>query len=153
MARKPRITAAASNGASNGASNVAGKIADTAKNAVAKADGPSPNPMTNLLIADLALRGGGQLLRQAIERTVLGAKFSPGKARIIVSGRSMFQTLLGTAVARIATRSVPGAILIGGGLLAKTLFDRREGQAEARAKGERQIAEQAKRGAQDKPLT
>ena len=137
MARKPRITAAASK----------------AKDAVAKADGPSPNPMTNLLLADLALRGGGQLLRHAVERTMLGAKFSPGKARNIVSGRSMFQTLLGTAVARIATRSVPGAILVGGGLLAKTLFDRREGKAAARAKGQQQIIQQAKRGAQDNPDT
>ena len=113
------------------------------------AEGPSPNPMTNLLIADLALRGGGQLLRHAVERTVLGAKFSPGKAKDIVAGRSMFQTLLGTAVARIATRSVPGAIVVGGGLLAKTLYDRRQDKRSERAKGQREIAAQAKRGAQD----
>ena len=120
-----------------------------AKAAAAKADGPSPNPMTNLLIADLALRGGGQLLRHVVERTVLGAKFSPAKAKNIIGGRTMFQTLLGTAAARIAMRSVPGAILVGGGLLAKTLFDRREDKRSARAKGQRQITAQAKRGAQD----
>ena len=137
MARKPRITA----------------VASKAKDAVAKADGPSPNPMTNLLLADLALRGGGQLLRHAVERTLLGAKFSPTRAKNIVNGRTMFQTLLGTAVARIAMRSVPGAILVGGGLLAKTLFDRREGKRSARAKGQREIAAQATRGAQDEPET
>jgi hypothetical protein len=127
-----------------------------ADNAVTKAEaaeGPSPNPMTNLLIADLALRGGGQLLRHAVERTVLGAKFSPAKARNIVKGRSMFQTLLGTAVARIATRSVPGAIVVGGGLLAKTLYDRRESKRAARRNGQRAIAAQAKRGAQDEGET
>ena len=121
-------------------------------NAVAKADaaeGPSPNPMTNLLIADLALRGGGQLLRHAVERTVLGAKFSPAKAKNVIAGRSMFQTLIGTAVARIATRSIPGAIVVGGGLLAKALYDRRQGQRSARAEGGRAIDAQAKRGAQD----
>ena len=120
--------------------------------AVAKADaadGPSPNPMTNLLIADLALRGGGQLLRHAIERTVLGAKFSPDKAKNVIAGRSMFQTLIGTAVARIATRSVPGAIVVGGGLLAKTLYDRRQDRRSARAKGKRAIEAQAQRGAQE----
>ncbi len=124
--------------------------------AVAKADaaeGPSPNPMTNLLIADLALRGGGQLLRHAVERTVLGAKFSPTKAKNVIAGRSMFQTLLGTAVARIATRSIPGAIVVSGGLLAKTLYDRRQDKRNARAKGNRAIEVQAQRGAQDEGET
>jgi hypothetical protein len=117
-----------------------------AKTALAKAEGPSPNPMTNLIIADLALRGGGRLLRHAVERTVLGAKFEKGKAKDIVKGRTMAQTLIGTAVARIATRSVPGAILVGGGLLAKTLFDRRQGKRQARREGAAEIAEQAERG-------
>ena len=111
-----------------------------------EAAGLSPNPATNLLIADLALRGGSRLLRHAIERTVLGAKFSPDKAKKIVKGRSMVETLIGTAAARIATRSVPGAIVVGGGLLAKTLYDRREGKRAARAKGQHAIAEPAKRG-------
>jgi len=120
-----------------------------AKAATTQADGISPNPMTNLLIADLALRGGGQLLRHAIERTVLGAKYTPDKAKKIVKGRSMVQTLLGTAAARIATRSVPGAIVVGGGLLAKALYDRREGKRAARASGARAIEAQAKRGDED----
>ena len=135
MAKKPSIKAAAS------------KVKAVAN----KAEGPSTNPMTNLIIADLALRGGGQLLRHAVERTVLGTKFTPGQAKNIVRGRSMLQTLLGTAAVRIATRSVPGAILVGGGLLAKTLFDRREDKRTARAKGQREIAAQAKRGAEDTP--
>lgn len=135
MARKPSIKA----------------VADKAKAVVTQTEGPSSNPMTNLLIADLALRGGGQLLRHAVERTLLGAKFSPTKAKNIVGGRTMFQTLLGTAVARIAMRSVPGAILVGGGLLAKTLLDRRGDKRTVRAKGEREIARQAKRGAEEPP--
>ena len=133
MAKKPSLKAAV------------GK----AKAAAAKTDGPSPNPMTNLLIADLALRGGGQLLRHMVERTMLGAKFSPAKAKNIIGGRSMLQTLLGTAAARIATRSVPGAILVGGGLLAKTLFERSQDKRSTRAQGQREITAQAERGAQD----
>ena len=144
MARNPSIKTAASKVKS---------AAAKAKSVAAEAEGPSPNPMTNLLIADLALRGGGQLLRHAVERTLLGAKYSPTKARNIVAGRTMFQTLLGTAVARIAMRSVPGAILVGGGLLAKTLFDRRADKRSARAEGQRAIAAQAERGAQDEPET
>ena len=42
--------------------------------------GLSPNPMTNLLITDVLLRGGGRLLKNVVERTVLGASFTPGKA-------------------------------------------------------------------------
>ena len=144
MAKKPSIKAATS---------TVKAVAAKARTAVAKADGPSPNPMTNLVIADLALRGGGQLLRHVVERTLLGAKFSPAKAKNIIGGRTMFQTLLGTAVARIATRSVPGAILVGGGLLAKTLYDRSTDKRSARAKGQREIAAQATRGAQDEPET
>ena len=142
MAKTPSIKAAATK---------VKTIAVKAKTAAAEVEGPSPNPMTNLLIADLALRGGGQLLRHVVERTLLGTKFSKTKAKNIVGGRTMFQTLLGTAVARIATRSVPGAIVVGGGLLAKTLFDRRDNTRAARAKGQREIAAQAKRGAQDEP--
>ena len=133
MAKKPSIKTALSK----------------AKAAAAKTDGPSPNPMTNLLITGLALRGGGQVLRHVVERAMLGAKFSPATAKNIVGGRTMVQTLLETAAVRIATRSVPGAILIGGGLLAKTLFERRADQRSTRAKGQREIAAQAKRGAQD----
>ena len=144
MARLPSIKAA-----KRASKTVTGK----AKAAAATAEGISPNPMTNLLIADLALRGGGQLLRHAIERTVLGAKFTPDKAKKIVKGRSMVQTLLGTAAARIATRSVPGAIVVGGGLLAKALYDRREGKRAARASGVRAIDAQAKRGDEDDSTT
>ena len=117
---------------------VIAKVADAAPK-------PSPNPMTNLIIADLALRGGGQLLRHAVERTLLGAKYSRAEAKNLVKGRSMTQTLIGTAVARLAMRSVPGAIVVGGSLLAKTLYDRRRGKAAA-SDGRKAIAKQAEKG-------
>ncbi len=119
------------------------KAADTVKNAPP----PSPNPMTNLMIADIVLRGGGRLLRHLVETNVLKTKYSPGKARKIVKGRGMMQTLIGTAVARVATRSVPGALLVGGGLLAKALYDRSQG-ADARAEGEEAVDRQAAKGDQ-----
>jgi hypothetical protein len=106
---------------------------------------PSPNPMTNLIIADLVLRGGGRLLRNLVERNVLKAKYPPATAKSIVSGRGMAQTLISTAVARVATRSVPGAILVGGGLLAKALYDRRKG-AEAKEKGKQAVARRVAKG-------
>lgn len=108
----------------------------------AEQGGISPNPMTNLLITDLLLRGGGRLLKNAVERTVLGATFSPDKAKKIVKGRSMAQSLVGTALTRIATKSVPGAIIVGGGVLAKALYERRH-KVKSAKKGEAQAAEQA----------
>ena len=87
--------------------------------------GPSPNPKTNLLVADVALRGGAALVRHAIERALLREAYDPDKARKLMKRRSVGESLASAAVARLAMRSVPGAILVGGGLLAKTLFDRR----------------------------
>lgn len=124
------------------ADKAAKSTADKTGKALRETQGPSPNPMTNLIIADVALRGGGRLLRHVVERTLLGVKYPPDKARNIVKGRSMTQTLLGTAVARVATRSVPGALLVGGGLLAKTLYDRRR-RGKARAEGAAAVEEQA----------
>ena len=131
----------------SGAAKVGGAVKSTARKAetaIKDAQGPSPNPMTNLIIADIAMRGGGRILRHVLENAVLGMKYSPVKAREIVKGRGMMQTLLGTAAARVATRSVPGALLVGGGLLAKTLYDRSRDRAKAKAEGERDIDEQAR---------
>jgi hypothetical protein len=107
---------------------------------------PSPNPMTNLVIADIAMRGGGAVLRRVIETAVLGTRYSDKKAKNIVKGRGLTGTLLGTMAARFATRSVPGAIIVGGGLLAKTLYDRAKGP-QAAIDGEKAVAEQAAKGA------
>jgi hypothetical protein len=134
MARRSKLT------------STAGKVAKGAGKVAGKLPGVSTNPMTNLVIADIAMRGGGRFLRHAIETVVLGAKYDKAKAKDIVKGRSMAQTLLGTAVARIATRSVPGAILVGGGLLAKTLWDRAHSTSEEVADGEAAVNEQAAEG-------
>ncbi|WP_296679230.1 hypothetical protein [Novosphingobium sp.] len=128
---------------------LAGKTKAAARMAGEKAQDASPNPMTNLIAADIALRGGGRILRHVVERTLLQTKYAPGKAKAIVKGRSMTQTLVGTALARMATRSVPGALIVGGGLLAKTLLDRRRGKEKARAKGKVLVDKQAKKGGAD----
>lgn len=108
--------------------------------------GPSSNPMTNLIVADLVLRAGTRVARHAMERVVLGTKYSPSKSKDIVKSRTMMQTLVGTAVARVATGSVPGALAIGGALLAKSLYDRRKNQQAAKVEGEISIEKQARQG-------
>ncbi len=130
--------------------DLADKTKAAARKAGEKAEQASPNPMTNLVIADIALRGGGQILRHLVERALLQTRYSPGKAKAIVKGRSMKQTMVGTALARLATRSVLGALVVGGGLLAKTLFDRRRGKSVVQAEGAAQVERQAKKGAKEK---
>ncbi|MEZ5735290.1 MAG: hypothetical protein R3E09_05700 [Novosphingobium sp.] len=92
---------------------------------------PSPVPRTNLILADILLRGGNRLLRRGVERSLLTAKYSPGQAEKLMKNRTLLGTLASTALARVATRSVPGAIVVGGGLLAKTLYDRRKARESA----------------------
>lgn len=115
--------------------NKSGKIAKAVENVPA----PSPNPLTNLILADIALRAGGALLRRSVEKGLVGTRMGSKKAGRIIKGRNLTQTLVGTAIARVATRSVPGAIFVGGGLLAKTLYDRRRG-AKAKADGQEAVA-------------
>ena len=48
-------------------------------------------------------------------------------------------------VTKLATRSVPGAMVVAGGMLAKTLYDRRKSKRAAKRDGERTLARMAKR--------
>ena len=105
--------------------------------------GPSPNPATNLLIMDIAMRGASLLAARAIEQAALRLRYKPGTADDIVEGRSTIAMLAATGAARMATRSVPGFLLVTGGLLAKTLIDRSLRPRDARRKGDRQLAAQA----------
>ncbi|WP_066555364.1 hypothetical protein [Croceicoccus bisphenolivorans] len=107
--------------------------------------GLSPNPMTNLIVTDIALRGAGRLARHFTEKALLRTRYSREDAEKVVEGRSMAQTLAAVAVARIATRSVPGAIIVGAGILGKSFYDRTVGTREARSEGRKQIREQMER--------
>jgi hypothetical protein len=53
----------------------------------------------------------------------------------------MAHTMITAAIARVATRSLPGAILVGGGLFAKVVFDRSLSRRKARRRGDREIDE------------
>ena len=80
--------------------------------------------VTNLLMADITMRAGSQILKSIVERRFKLSSYDPEKAKKILSKRSKTLTATSFTAARIATKSVPGAILVGGGILAKGLFDR-----------------------------
>ncbi len=120
----------------------------TARGTANTVPGPSTNPATNLLITDIAMRGATLLFRRAMQQGMLRMRFDPEKAREIVQGRSLRQTLVSAAASRMAMHSVPGFLLVSSGLLAKTVIDRSQGRR-ARHKGERELAEQAARAPKD----
>lgn len=106
--------------------------------------GPSPNPSTNVIIHDILLRSAGRLTRQTLEKALLGRQYGSKFAKDVVENRSLVQTLAAYGVTKVATKSVPGALLVGAGLFAKTLFDRSQSRRESRRSGEKALRKQAK---------
>ncbi|MGZ3265076.1 MAG: hypothetical protein ACXWI4_05110 [Croceibacterium sp.] len=119
------------------------RAVDKTHGGIDKVPGPSPNPATNVLIAEILVRSGGRLARRALEKGLLKARFEREQAVAIIEGRGLAHTLISTTVARVATRSVPGALLVGGGLLAKTLYDRSISRRKARRRGRKALEDQA----------
>ena len=105
------------------------------KKALAKIPGPSTNPATNLLILDLAMRGASLVASRGVQRALLRTRYQREKADDIVKGRTM--------LASLAARSVPGFLLVAGGLFAKAVIDRSLSRRQSVRRGEQQLAEQA----------
>ena len=105
--------------------------------------GPSSNPSTNLIIHDIILRSAGRLTRHTLEKALLGRQYGSQFAKDVVENRSLVQTLAAYGVTKVATKSVPGALLVGGGLLAKVLFDRSTSRRSSRRKGEKALRKQS----------
>ncbi|AKH44078.1 hypothetical protein FHS61_001396 [Altererythrobacter atlanticus] len=114
------------------------------KQGIRKVRGPSPNESTNLLIADVGMRVAMILFRRSMERGLLSARFDEEKARAIIEGRPKMRALATAAVARQASKSVPGMVLLGGGLLAKVAFDRGRNRRKARAAGDKALNKMAR---------
>lgn len=85
---------------------------------------PSPDPVTNLVIADIVLRGAGNLLRQRLEKGMLTGQLDNEKAKKLVESRGIASTLALWGASRLATRSPVGLAVVAGGLAAKVLYDR-----------------------------
>ena len=72
------------------------------------------------LLARLVRQGGGRLLNTAIAKALPDTPEPAGQKRNLLSG------IAGLVAMRVATRSVPGAIVVTSGLVAKKLYDRRK---------------------------
>lgn len=100
------------------------KARDKAKRAIGKIPAPTNNPVTNLIITDVILRAGARVMRRGVERAFIGVKHSPDEAQAVLARGSVMKSLASSAVARFATRSPQGAVLVGGALVVKALYDR-----------------------------
>ena len=105
--------------------------------------GPSENPATNIMLADVTIRAGSYILRRSVEKGFLRGRYGRDTARAMIQNKSLGTSLMSFALARIATRNLPGAILIGGGAIAKTLYDRRKGRRKAQRDGDKKLLDRA----------
>ena len=146
---KPSRPASKDGEAAGGISDAAGrgisKIVGAASIDPNHVPGPSTNPATNLIIQDVAMRAGGRLMRHAVEKGLLRGRYGGTGAKAIVENRSLVHTLVSGLIARAATRSLPGAALVGGGLIVKTLYDRRQSRKAAKTAGDKSLAKMAKK--------
>lgn len=84
-------------------------------------DKPKGHPLLRLLTADVALRAGSYVLRRAVRKGVVSGKV----AEAVPDHKPSTSTRVLTAAASaIATRSVPGALLVGSGIIVHTLYTR-----------------------------
>ena len=124
------------------------KLVDKAREATPgkhrKVPGPTDNPATNLIMADVAIRAGSYIARRSLEKGFLRGRYGNQTAKDIVQNRTLGQSLFSFALAKVATRSVPGAVLVGGGALAKTLLNRRKSRLRNKAEGDQELLEQAR---------
>ncbi len=113
------------------ARNLAPKIAKLPK-AGAAGKGLLASPLIAAVLSDVVMKAGKRLLDQAIGATapVADAAASKAAAALPKSKRSKAKGAIGVmasgAAMKLASRSIPGALLVGGGVIAKTLYDRRK---------------------------
>ena len=80
----------------------------------------------NRLLSRIARQNGGKLLNAAIDTILPVDSAKTGKP-------SLLGTVAGAVALRVATRSVPGAILVGGALIATRVYDRKQAKTGKKA--------------------
>lgn len=93
-----------------------------------------------VLASEIAIRAVGSVMRRSFEKRVISRNYNDHTAKHVVENRSMVHAITAFAATKLATRSVPGALLVGGGLLAKTLFDRGTSKRKSRKAAKKPVA-------------
>ena len=82
--------------------------------------------MSSRILSRIARQHGGKLLDGAVSKLLPEPAAKSGQKSGLVG------KVIGAALVRIATKSVPGAIIIGGGMLAKALHEQRKAKRAAK---------------------
>ncbi|MBX9643248.1 MAG: hypothetical protein K2W91_03995 [Novosphingobium sp.] len=82
----------------------------------------------NRVLRQIARSNAGKLLDAAID-TVLPA----GGDKAVPRKKTLLGGIAGAVAVRVATRSVPGAIVVGGAMIAKRLYDRKRARSAPKA--------------------
>ncbi len=101
--------------------------------------------MADTLLARLIRQNGHRLVEKAVDTLVTkqgAVSAKPGTAAEKLGAKpaapqrpSLSRRIAGAAMMRVASRSVPGAIVVGGVLLAKHLHDRKQAKADLQDSG------------------
>ena len=102
---------------------------------------PSPNPITNMVIADIVLRGASLIVRKQVEKGLLTSQIAADQATKLVDKRGPVAKIALWGASRLATRSPLGLAVIVGGLAAKVIYDRGKGLEYQRRSGKRKKPE------------
>ena len=97
------------------------------------------------MMADVVIRAGSYVARRAIKKGILRGRYGKDVAKNIVQNKTLGQSLVSFGLAKLATKNLPGAVIVGGGALVKTLYDRRKSRGRQRREGDRELIEQAHR--------
>lgn len=93
---------------------------------------PSPDINTNLMIADIVVRGTGLFLRRKLKNRMLLEEYDPDEVAQFKDGKGILRTVGLYGASRLASGSMPGLAAVAGGLAVKSLYDR--GKARLRRK-------------------
>ena len=101
------------------------------------------NPIVRLLLADVVVRNGARLLRNQTARRFISGRLGLAKSDVPAPNPGLPQRLASMAVMRLATRSLPGAAIVGAGWLAHNLYKRGKARRLARHQAQNQITQGA----------
>lgn len=72
------------------------------------------------------------MARKSVQTSLLNRTRDSDEAKLLLESRSIVRAVATYGVTRVATKSVPGALLVGAGLVAKLLFDRSQARRASR---------------------
>ncbi|GEM_PF-1469240 len=114
---------------------------------------PGEPPPANLLLADLVTRIGTYWLRDGVEKAFLKQRYDADTAHELVNNRSAIRKLTAIGLAKVATKSVPGAIIVSTGVLGKVLFDHSKARRKKQAAKAARLTDQLENSPADESET